>query len=574
MNKRRLTFIVIVVLLFSFTPLLSRIVLDYNLVSGFSSFAMPNQAGTLWFMPPNLAGNCPCPDGTQQGDCSNSEMFGQPYYCWSEYDYYNEIDICYLEQDCTICGCPDGKECTGDGYCVVPQQQDDENEEAFTCLDGTVSGMCSLTRPLYCDLSAGELINNCGYCGCSRGYYCSGEGICLIKKNETNSNSTIGVDPNGNGEEKEKPLWKDIDVEHKVSEKGIKVSPKLILKKVSTNEQILNSPGGVVAEQINIKGVDEKIGLEQDELEKIEEEVLEIQDRLQSSDPRVVGSALTPKEEEPQIFDDETFGNVLPDSPPAAALGPPMYSPEVEDIMELECVDEIEGSCLGPYFCCEGMVCTGGICVSNVEVVSLDLEVDEVISNPNRLVLKDTSGFANLVEVGFKKPGSGHGVKVIKYETHPNFVDTLAVPDGVSFGFYDIDAENVEEGDGATMSFEILNELLVLNQVENLGLYRYTSDEHWESLDLIGISSDNEKTRFTFESPGFSYFEILGEKDQLLSAGAIGVDDDSSSLWAIYTSSVTPGFSLLEVMFGYNDRLLFGNLFGQPFIDLYLDSYI
>lgn len=44
------------------------------------------------------------------------------------------------------------------------------------CTDGTQYGQCSATKPLYCD--AGTLVSKCSVCGCPSGQSCQGDGTC------------------------------------------------------------------------------------------------------------------------------------------------------------------------------------------------------------------------------------------------------------------------------------------------------------------------------------------------------------------------------------------------------------
>lgn len=46
------------------------------------------------------------------------------------------------------------------------------------CSDGTLNGECAGTKPLYCN--NGSLENNCSVCGCNSGYNCSEDGTCIV----------------------------------------------------------------------------------------------------------------------------------------------------------------------------------------------------------------------------------------------------------------------------------------------------------------------------------------------------------------------------------------------------------
>ncbi|MFH1236664.1 MAG: FG-GAP-like repeat-containing protein [Parcubacteria group bacterium] len=47
------------------------------------------------------------------------------------------------------------------------------------CSDGTFAGVCSATKPQYCQNNL-TLANNCGLCGCAAGNYCTGDGSCAV----------------------------------------------------------------------------------------------------------------------------------------------------------------------------------------------------------------------------------------------------------------------------------------------------------------------------------------------------------------------------------------------------------
>jgi hypothetical protein len=72
-----------------------------------------------------------------------------------------------LVDRCNICNCPTGYQCKSDYSCVLMQ----------TCSDGTIGGQCSSNKPLYCD--NGNLVNKCSQCGCPINYECQSDGSCV-----------------------------------------------------------------------------------------------------------------------------------------------------------------------------------------------------------------------------------------------------------------------------------------------------------------------------------------------------------------------------------------------------------
>jgi hypothetical protein len=168
-----------------------------------------------------------CSDGTLVGRCSITK----PKYCDGSET---------LIDDCQTCGCPISYNCQDDGMCVgeiictdsdgglnyyiqgtasvgpvsatdicisqiLKESACTIDEEGFhqiyvkdyncpfgckngacvregegiTCLDGTLIGQCSTTKPKYCDGSE-TLIDDCQACGCPFGYECQTSGSCAI----------------------------------------------------------------------------------------------------------------------------------------------------------------------------------------------------------------------------------------------------------------------------------------------------------------------------------------------------------------------------------------------------------
>ncbi|MCK5021420.1 MAG: hypothetical protein KAS32_30695, partial [Candidatus Peribacteraceae bacterium] len=99
-----------------------------------------------------------CSDGTKKGTCSETK----PFACIM---YNNELKLLPM---CNDCGCPDGYECGGDNIRC--------SEIEYKCDDGTPYESCSYTMPFYCD--NGELIDDCDICGCPDGFDCTENGEC------------------------------------------------------------------------------------------------------------------------------------------------------------------------------------------------------------------------------------------------------------------------------------------------------------------------------------------------------------------------------------------------------------
>ncbi len=61
-----------------------------------------------------------------------------------------------------------------------------------TCTDGTLYGSCSKNKPRYCKI--GDLVNNCNLCGCETGSECTKEGICTQTQNNNPELWGIGIE--------------------------------------------------------------------------------------------------------------------------------------------------------------------------------------------------------------------------------------------------------------------------------------------------------------------------------------------------------------------------------------------
>ena len=560
MDRNMLILIVFLALLFSFTPLLSRVALDYNLISGLSYGFPEDVPGAILYRGYNICGPCPCPDGTGPNGCSDSEEFGQPWRCEaSECGGDGELSCAFIH-DCGACGCPDGKVCLEDGYCASSGEGDDSDRG--TCMsDGTVYGKCSLTVPLYCD--QGTLVSDCSFCGCAMGYYCSEENICLFDKNVSKV-----VDDSD-----EDALWEEIDHKFGISERVNRISPLELIKLSETG--VRYSASGVTSEKIYLGDVSDRLTISEGIISETDERVREIQERLRVADPDDLEDLFV---DENDVIGGEIYEGIFDDlvenlPPDGGGGGFPQGSPPGGDFIEdigIPCVSEVNGFCnVGGLNCCEGLDCMGGVCLSNEEEIpaeSLEGDVEEDTYG-NRLVLHDDSGFSNLIDVDVLEGGNERDIKVYKYTTYPSFVTPPDIENAVSFGVYDISLNDQAK---AYLSFDILNDLLVLNQVESLAVYRYT-DDHWETLDLVdAFTHSNEKTRLQVLTNGFSFFSVIGQKQDLTTLES-AVGTEKNPLWSIYRRSYAPGVAVLEVFFG-EDKLIFGSVFNEPFIDLVINS--
>ncbi len=435
------------------------------------------------------------------------------------------------------------------------------------CNDGTQRGDCSLTQPLFCR-SNDELVNLCSECGCSPGYYCDIAGeVCLtnqsyIQINETNT-SQPQLSP-GTGDEESPALWQQLQRIYGISQEGSAVSATVLRRFAEGDDKgIFKSPGKLVTEVVKTKDVDEILKLSEDSVERTDAKVKMASQIFESESGDDIEDLLFEGDEDSNIgfvgdviMQAAATSNGTNESPD---LGPPFEEPEPIDIdpIEIPCVNETGDTCIGNGVeCCEGLVCTQGICKTNFNVTPMNYSVG--------VVEEEEEQFTELVAVDIE--GSQGGISVSEYETHPEEVEELEIPNSVTFGFYDIKSENEI---GASLSFEVLNDLLVVNQIASIGLYRLT-DSGWESLPLEEVVFNSERTRFTFNTEGFSYFTLKGVKEGVNFKTATEQDD---SLWSVYRRSFTPGFALVEFFIGDKDTIIFGIFNNAPLIDLGLSGF-
>lgn len=491
--KKVIIWLVVIVLMLSMLPL----------------FLLFNISGMM-VIPPGLEGPCPCiaRDGSEvdMGTCYTGDDVGyQQYYCESLCRDTGDPrcpaeTACFFAPRCDICGCQDNEECI-----------DDLNSEIYFCgavreigpigcIDGTSEGACSSTKPYYCENNV--LRDNCELCGCNRGYTCE-HNRCLISNreiiNQTDNNTLI--------------IWENVNQTNQ-STTELRVRD-ILLSGVRVERQIVDT-----------SNIDDTTGVDYNTLLQAEELIQQNSENLQA------------------LYLENGISDGLIKSILAQA-SQPLLSPGKK-----ECVSYSGGSCIGLYECCEGFICNAGICASNLDVKTkeIDIKLNEKVSG---------NDVSDLVEVSTTNDAV---LDVVKYDTHPNYVVESAVPNGVNFGFYEI---KVDKEMDAELSFEIDNDVILLNQIDSIGVYRLV-DGKWQQLEFLNVKYGNERTLFTFKTTGFSYFEIIGTKDLpstlTVSAG--------TPLWAVYKQSYESDISVIELSFQNKDKLTFGKISGVPFIDL------
>ena len=94
-----------------------------------------------------------CVDGTASNACSANK----PYYCNSDG---------LLEQRASSCGCPAG-------YAVDSFDANSCVKQGVSCVDGTVSGACSASKPFFCD--SGQPVERASACGCPANFVVQGD---------------------------------------------------------------------------------------------------------------------------------------------------------------------------------------------------------------------------------------------------------------------------------------------------------------------------------------------------------------------------------------------------------------
>jgi hypothetical protein len=474
------------------------------------------------------------------GRCMPICEYGQPSICGCGEQWIGQAPFGMILNELgpnPATGCND-ENCRGErAYCFIfPEGADlpkptSSNIFVNACDDGTKIGDCSLTRPMICD-DRKNLIYDCSTCGCGVGYYCEDNGICLIEKKLSEENENA-------------PLWRQLEGEYDLLRRSEKIKE---LVRRGVNEDVLLSNGAIITDIIKVENLKEKLEIPIEIMFSASNRIKKTGDILTSPEAEELEELLDISPE------DIVGGRVLKGVIEGASYSKgevPLFS--AEDVVEVSCVDISGGSCLGESECCSGFICNAGICVENFEVESVNIPVEEILTESGY-------GLSNLVSVT-----GGSVESITEYETHPAFIEGLNIPDSVNFGFYDI---KVSDENNAVLEFDVLNDLLVLNQIVAIGLYRLTPDG-WESLDLVDINYDSERTTFKFETSGFSYFTLRGIKEGI---SFESVTSEDEGLWAVYRRSFTPGFALIEFFFGEEDTLIFGILNNKPLLDLGLSS--
>lgn len=495
--KERIIWLVIIVLLLSALPL--------ALIFNYTGMA---------FIPPSLKeDSCPCvaSDGVivRQDSCySGNDSSYISFYCEEDLIYNEdgtEYSSCSLVPSCNICGCPTNKVCNfnsddGSYFCTFYTPS-----IPTSCVGGTFTETCSSVKPLYCENTVYS--RRCDICGCSSGYVCGNDGSCLIDNilnNQTDSSSGL-------------ILWDNVNQTFNQTENSVS----------SRERNILLSGARVNSELVYTRDLDDIIGVDKNTLLLSENKIKENEKSLQAL-----------------YLTNEISGELVKSV--LSQASEPLLSPKGE------CVGYDQGSCIGIYECCSGFVCNDGVCVSNLNVKTENIDI-----SLNERVLDNENSVSSLVEV---KTDVNANLNAVKYDTHPNYVKENEIPNSVNFGFYEIE---VDQPTDAELSFEVSNSVLMLNQIDSIGAYRLVSDQ-WEQLDLLDVEYSADKTIFTFKTGGFSYFEIIGTKDL---PSILTVTQDTP-LWAVYKQSYESGFSVVELSFQNKDKLSFGKISGVPFIDL------
>ncbi len=80
-----------------------------------------------------------------------------------------------------------------------------------------------------------------------------------------------------------------------------------------------------------------------------------------------------------------------------------------------------------------------------------------------------------------------------------------------AYEYMEITLDNIlsEDVDGATLEFKVSNTWLTQNNIESISLMRYTGS--WTELPTQLISSDENYSHYRSETPGFSFFAVVGK---------------------------------------------------------------
>jgi len=129
-----------------------------------------------------------CCDGSCEECCDNDDC-GVNEVCSD-----HQCTLCTTDDDndghkTLGCGGDDCDDSDDEVYGAAPELCDGKDndcdgviDEGCFCDDGTQSGVCSSSLPLFCD--DGDLIDDCATCGCPENHVCQADGSCLLNPDE------------------------------------------------------------------------------------------------------------------------------------------------------------------------------------------------------------------------------------------------------------------------------------------------------------------------------------------------------------------------------------------------------
>lgn len=122
-----------------------------------------------------------CEGGNLRGeDCASQGFINGTLSCGSSCELNTSLcsdcgdGTCNATETCASCP----GDCNGEtADCVGGEICDLGECVPVSCSDGTYADNCTSDLPVFCN-GAGELVNNCTYCGCPAGYSCDSEEAC------------------------------------------------------------------------------------------------------------------------------------------------------------------------------------------------------------------------------------------------------------------------------------------------------------------------------------------------------------------------------------------------------------
>lgn len=140
------------------------------------------------------------------------------------------------------------------------------------------------------------------------------------------------------------------------------------------------------------------------------------------------------------------------------------------------------------------------------------------------------------------------GLVMARVEVLKDVPEEISSPSGTSYNLMSIDVGNegtisADNADNINIHFRVSKEWAAANKIDTSTMHmtRY-HDDQWNDLPTIHVDEDDELIYFTTQTPGFSFFSIVGFK-----AGEMPLDEETRLSMSEYTQDLEPETEVMEV---------------------------